>query len=159
MPWYTWQHQYHNVIFNAALIRLVAWNRSSLLLKIKWKHNHILYIKIVYKHNMTRSRVHAQRGRGGKKWYYPVISFWFIRAKTMNIIKNNTKKEFENIDMYQRCPMFKNIHHKCGDRSLFGWKSKTPTLSSQKNNRQAIYARDKKTSPTPISPKIISRCT
>ncbi len=40
-------------IFNTVLIRLVSWIKITLLLKIQWKQHHILYIKIVYKHNMT----------------------------------------------------------------------------------------------------------
>ncbi len=38
--------------FNAAIIWLVSQIKITLLLKIQWKQNHILYVKIVYKHNM-----------------------------------------------------------------------------------------------------------
>ncbi len=47
--------------FNTVLIRLVA---RTELLKIQWKQHHILYVKIVYKHNMTHLEVHAQNGEG-----------------------------------------------------------------------------------------------
>ncbi len=45
--------------FNTVLIRLVARREITLLLKILWNQHHILYVKIVYEHNMTRSKVHA----------------------------------------------------------------------------------------------------
>ncbi len=39
--------------------------KITLLLKIKRKQHHNLYIKIVYKHNMKCEKVHAWRGREG----------------------------------------------------------------------------------------------
>jgi hypothetical protein len=52
------------VSFNAVLISLVARIEITLLLKIQWKQHHILYVRIVYKHKMTRSKFYAQRRRG-----------------------------------------------------------------------------------------------
>ncbi len=43
-------------IFTKELIRLVAQIEITLLLKIQWKQHHILYVKIVYKQNMTLSK-------------------------------------------------------------------------------------------------------
>jgi hypothetical protein len=57
----------YKTVFNAGLIRLVGQTKISLLLKIQQKQHNILYLKIVYKYNITLKKVHAQRG--GKMKY------------------------------------------------------------------------------------------
>ncbi len=52
------------LFFNAVLTKLVAPIEITLLLKVQWKQHHTLHVKVVYKQNMKRSKVHAQRGRG-----------------------------------------------------------------------------------------------
>jgi hypothetical protein len=53
-------------IFNAGFMRPIGQIKMSLLLEIEWKHNHILYGKIVYKHDLTSRNVHAQRDEARK---------------------------------------------------------------------------------------------
>jgi hypothetical protein len=48
--------------FNTGLIRLFSLSEISLLLKIQWKHHHILYVKIAYKHSV-RCRKSTLKGR------------------------------------------------------------------------------------------------
>jgi hypothetical protein len=48
--------------FNIVFIRLASQINITFFLKIQWKQHHILYVKIVYKHNMTCQMVHGQRG-------------------------------------------------------------------------------------------------
>ncbi len=50
--------------FKAVLVRLVIRIKITLLLKTQWKLHNILYVKIVYKHNVMRYKVHSCKGEG-----------------------------------------------------------------------------------------------
>ncbi len=77
--------------FIAVLIRLVTRKKITLLLKIQWKQHHILFIKIVNKHNMMRLRVHARRGRGVgveiKDWLRMWVEIEQVYLKTWLIVE------------------------------------------------------------------------
>jgi hypothetical protein len=65
---HTFEQIGRNQNFNTVLIRLVAWIKSSLLVKIQWKQHHILYVQIVYKkfYDTLKSPRPEGEGRGSR---------------------------------------------------------------------------------------------
>ncbi len=82
--------------FNFLLVRLVSYIKITLLRKIQWKQRHILYIKVVYKHDIMWSLVKSSDDKFDAKRSGQSIFLMTLRPPFINkIAASFTEKRVE----------------------------------------------------------------